>query len=625
MKKKLIGMIAAIGMMLVTSCSTDETVVVSNNDAQVTFSLGIKSGMNTRAISDGTGINQLSYAIFDSQGNLVTSIENQELNNFPYNTSISLVKGQEYTAVFWAWNQECKAYTMSEDMKSVTVDYKEALNNDETRDAFFKSVTFTLTENTTIDVVLKRPFAQLNVGITEEEWNTAENQGVVIAKSKVEIKQAATTLNLMDGSVEGSEDVTFTANSIPTENLMVDVDCDGNSETYKYISMCYFLANDENGGSSKTTLESLKFTFLSEDGSEIATLEKGLANAPVQRNHRTNVISSPDGNSGIIAGNVTVKVLLDPLYDGEHTATKENEWEQYLGIYTEEALAGKTIEIPTGWHIRNGYIIEPMPEYWTAESTPIYTEAYTIDGKNNTVTFEPYEYKFVAKNAFAAADSKLVTIKDITFAGEHFGIFGGVYGGVSGRNNYNTTLENVQIVNNGIYCYNKDGSVPVAAFSNLGTANLKNCTIIGSYWVEEKDENINAEKSINTYGGAYDMFIPNSATTVINNSTIGNIYIAEHGKLTVSENSKVDKVISNQLVTGQLTIQASTEVTLVNVNQYSDKYPPKVTIEDNATIGTLDLNSINKNNINIAENAKVDKIIWKGTEYTSIADFKTAQ
>ena len=43
-------------------------------------------------------------------------------------------------------------------------------------------------------------------------------------------------------------------------------------------------------------------------------------------------------------------------------------WEEYAGIYTEEALAGKTIEIPAGWHIRNGYILEPLPEQWNEHS-----------------------------------------------------------------------------------------------------------------------------------------------------------------------------------------------------------------------------------------------------------------
>lgn len=61
MKKHLFfGMFAAVGMTLATSCTNDENVIPSSNEAQVTFSLGLESGINTRAISDGTGITNCS-------------------------------------------------------------------------------------------------------------------------------------------------------------------------------------------------------------------------------------------------------------------------------------------------------------------------------------------------------------------------------------------------------------------------------------------------------------------------------------------------------------------------------------------------------------------------------------
>lgn len=126
-------------------------------------------------------------------------------------------------------------------------------------------------------------------------------------------------------------------------------------------------------------------------------MQDGLANAPVQRNYRTNIVGSVENGGNILTSDLVVNVALDPLYDGEHNKKNDGVWEEYKGIYTEEALAGKTIEIPNGWHIRNGYILEPMPENWTAESSPLYIESYTVNGNDNTVTFEPYEYKFVTK------------------------------------------------------------------------------------------------------------------------------------------------------------------------------------------------------------------------------------
>ena len=450
------------------------------------------------------------------------------------------------------------------------------------------------------------------------DWQNAASAGFTVAKSSVEIKQAATTLSLMDGLVGNPVDVTFATNYIPAaDQLKVDLDFDGVSEDYKYISMCYFLANDSVNGSKKTTLDGLKFVLSSEDGTKTIELQDGLANAPVQRNHRTNIVGS-----NILTGGISVSLTLDSFYDGEHTLSAGGVWETYEGIYTEAALAGKTIEISGDWYIRNGFILEQMPENWTAASEPLYANPYTIDGNGHTITFEPYENEFLVKNSFAAADGQLVTIMNLTFAGEHFGVFGGVYGGVSGRINYNTLFENVNIIDNGIYCYNSAGSIPMSAFSNLGTATLENCTITGTYWVGTKDPNTNAQQCYDNFG-IYDIFVPNNKRTHVNNSTIGTIYVNNHGHLTISGTSTIDKIDAFSLVNGDVTIESGATVTLLNVGQYSASYAPTINIRSGATIETLNLNSIVKTNkITIEDGANISKIIHNGVEYTSIAAFK---
>ena len=625
--KKLFLMFAAVGMMLTTSCTNDEAFDSSDNKALVTFSLDLEDAISTRAISDGSGINKLIYAVFDGEGNRV--MESDASAEFPFEETFSFIKGEEYTAVFWAQNKDCSAYTISEDYTTINVDYTTALNNDESRDAFFQSTTFTVVDELNIKVVLKRPFAQVNLGVTQDDWQNAKNVGLEISRSSVEIKQAATSINLVDGTVGGATDVTFAVNDIPadTERLKVDLDCNGDLEEYKYLSMCYFLANDNVTGSSQTTLDGLKFVLSNADGSKTFEVSDGLANAPVQRNYRTNIVSFGvgGGGSGILTSPIDVKVTLDPLYDGEHTYTGGGTWEKLAGIYTEEALAGYTIELPAGWIIRNGSIIEPMPENWTATSTPLYEKEYTIDGKGNTVTYAPYGYKFINKISFAAADSKLVTVKNIVFEGEHCGLFGGVYGGVAGRTNYNTLFEGIVMNNNGIYCYNEAGSIPMSAFSNLGTATLKGCTIKGTYWVgATKDQNVNGQACVDNHG-VYDIFVPNNKMTNVDSSNIGSIKVNNHGHLTIMGTSVVDKIDALQLVNGTVTVKNGAKVVLFNVGEYSPSYAPTVKIEAGAIIETLQLNSINKTNkLSIDDGANITKIIYKGVEYTSIADFKAS-
>lgn len=617
---KLTVILSAAAMLLATSCSYDEPDDLFENETEVTFTLGLENVMSTRAISDGTGVNKLIYAVFDKYGNRVA--QSDASAEFPFEKTVSLVKGEQYTAVFWAQNKDCDAYTISEDYTTITVNYEDALNNDEARDAFFKSETFTVQEGVSLHVILKRPFAQLNMGVAEADWQRAVDAGFEITKSSVEIKQAATTLNLVDGTVGSPADVTFALNSILDNDnkLVVDIDCDGESEVYKYMSMCYFLANDSVDGSKQTTLDGLKFVFSSEDGTKTMELQDGLANAPVQRNYRTNIVG---GN--ILTDDIDVDVTLDYFYDGEHTLSGANEWETYTGIFTEEALAGETIKIPGDWHIRNGAIYQPMPENWTANSTPIYTKPYTIDGNGHTITFDPYGYGHVTKNSFAAADGKLVTVKNILFTGEHFGIFGGVYGGVSGRVGYNTLFEDVQIIGNGIYCYNSAGSIPMSAFSNIGSATLNNCVIKDSYWVGgSKDQNVNAQQCYDTFG-IYDIFVPNNKLTAIYNSTIGLIRVNNHGHLTVGGTSVIDTIDAPALVNGHVTVESGAKVTSLNVEQFSNSYAPTVKIMAGATVETLHLNSIVKTNkITIDSGADITKIIHKGVEYSSIDDFKNS-
>ena len=325
-KKLFLGMFAAAGMLFATSCSNDELdVVQSGNEAQVTFSLAAEGGIATRAISDGTGAKKLVYAVYNASGELIETIANTDVNGqivdnsafdngLTENVTITLAKGQQYTVAFWAQNPNCTAYTTT-DLKNVTIDYA-GLNNDETRDAFFKAETFTVTGNTEIDVVLKRPFAQINVGVYQTDWDAAKASGIEIEKSKVTIENAATSINLLTGEVGGEQTVEYGFDIIPAqfatpEILDVDLDKDGTKENYVYLSMSYILANDETTGYAKTALEDLDFTFAPISGNNI-NFSEGLKAVPVQRNWRTNIIGK------ILTGDVTFNITIDPIYDGEY-------------------------------------------------------------------------------------------------------------------------------------------------------------------------------------------------------------------------------------------------------------------------------------------------------------------
>ena len=319
--RNLLLMFAMVGMLFATSCSNDDLdTVQSGDETQVTFSLSLEKKIATRAISDGSQTDKLVYAVFDENGNRISTIQKVEKTDviFPATETLTLAKGQTYKVAFWAQDADCEAYSVDDNM-NVTVSYENALNNDETRDAFFKTETFTVTGSTSIHVELKRPFAQINVGVTEEDWVAAVASGIEIKNSKVVIKDAATKLNLLTGAVSDptTVGVTYDLATIPAENLMVDVDNDGTKETYHWLSMSYILVNDGSDatpsvdGATKTTLENLEFTFKPESGNEI-TLKNGLTSVPVQRNWRTNILGK------LLTSDITFNISIDPIYDGDY-------------------------------------------------------------------------------------------------------------------------------------------------------------------------------------------------------------------------------------------------------------------------------------------------------------------
>ena len=309
-KKLFLGVFAAAGILLATSCQNDELdAVQTGNEATVSFTLGVEGGEQTRAISDGQTANRLVYAVFDEEGNRITTIAKVDKNaNFPTTENITLAKGQTYKVAFWAQNSATSAYVLDDDM-NLTIDYTNSANNDEKRDAFFKTETFTVTGNAQIDVVLKRPFAQINLGVTDTDWDAAVASGIEIATSKVVIKNAFTNMDLIDGSVSGETEVVYDFGATPkssNEVLKVDLDEDGTAEEYHYLSMSYILVDAQ-----KSTLQDLDFTFHPTSGNDIV-FDEGLNNVPVQRNWRTNIIGQ------ILTGNIDFNISIDPIYDGEY-------------------------------------------------------------------------------------------------------------------------------------------------------------------------------------------------------------------------------------------------------------------------------------------------------------------
>ena len=287
MKKVLLGWVAIAGMLFASSCSKETGMpAASGNEVTLSLNVGVERVLSTRAISDGTGADKLVYQILDEAGAPVGDVVTKEGVSFPVQESVTLIKGKTYKMVAWAQNGACTAYDL-EAFPTVSVDYTGAVNNDETRDAFFKAVEFEVYDGMeSVSVTLKRPFAQINVGTLEE---------TAVVKSSMVVKGGYSEIDLTDGSVAGAvEEITFAAAAVPAEELKVKAT---DAETaYKWLSMSYVLINE------KENLE-LAFSFESETGEQLNSLN--VPAVPVERNHRTNLL-----------GSFTVDVDFDITTDG---------------------------------------------------------------------------------------------------------------------------------------------------------------------------------------------------------------------------------------------------------------------------------------------------------------------
>ena len=417
MKKTILfGMAAASLMMLAASCSSSDVEETATDQALVSFKISADTKANiraTRAISDGTGTNQLTYRVFDKDGNAITTqdLKTEDATDLltGHTVTLALAKGQTYKVAFWAQNSNCTAYTVGEDM-NVAVSY-DGENNDETRDAFFKTVDITVTGNMSESVTLTRPFAQINVGDTDDDKDAAAEAGTVITESSVTIKNAATSLDVKTGKVSGSADVTYASAAIPTEKLSVDIDGDGTKEDYNYLSMCYVLPNDETTGAAATVAEAA-FTFTPAQGADIV-LKDGLQNIPLQRNYRTNIV----GN--LLASTATFTVKVDPAYEGDYnpklgpTFTVTSSAELATAALTENAIitlsGSDAFTLPTS--IADGVTIK-------GETQNAVIEANTATSGIKNVKFENLTYKNSTGNYIGIQHSNSVAYSNCIIEGK---------------------------------------------------------------------------------------------------------------------------------------------------------------------------------------------------------------
>lgn len=254
------------------------------------------------SIGKGRYINKLVCAVYDVNGNLLTEvgetadgqIVRENIEQFPVEIEIGLVRGQVYQIVLWAQSSECSSYNTA-DLQHVEISYSNALNNDETRDAFCAVEKFTVVQNGARRIVLNRPFAQINLGMTVEDFSTTLYNGINLTKSAFSISGLATEYNVLTGIASTqhlTENTVFAANEMLSDYLYLGNDTQ--RKAYKYLSMCYVLVPDPIRQTDVTGMfEDLNFELIDIEHEQryLVIPDKEV---PIRKNWVTNIIAGID-------------------------------------------------------------------------------------------------------------------------------------------------------------------------------------------------------------------------------------------------------------------------------------------------------------------------------------------
>lgn len=305
MRKLLLSLLIGI-VVLAAGCGRNLDPTCDQKEVDVSFDMDATQSM-TKAYGDGLTVNTLhvyAYLVDPVTGSLAYIDPASHGENCPSQTlgmtggkasySTRLVTGQKYVIVFWA-DYQSKGYDSpyTYDNATHTISVKDhnyqvyaVPANDERRDAFYAVETIEVSGAIGGRTVhLKRPFAQVNIGVTDQVMSKAASKRITFKDLSVTFSNVASKIDLVTGKVDRvisdgdhadhADYVPFKASSLPNQKFMV-----GGVE-YNLISMNYVLVDQSEEGTVAKNI-----SLLSDGG----TFKRQFSNVILRANHKTNIV-----------------------------------------------------------------------------------------------------------------------------------------------------------------------------------------------------------------------------------------------------------------------------------------------------------------------------------------------
>lgn len=578
------SMLAIAGMLFATSCSQDELLnePTTGDYVSAKFTIGTSDGIATRAtIGNGTKADKVACAVYDEKGTELRDLYAiRDVVDMKATYEIRLAKGQKYRVAFFAYNSTADAY----DVTYLTdIKVKDSQNsNIENRDAFTAYVDVDATVNTiNEDVTLYRPFAQLNLGVDNTEWTDAVKAGVTVAKSKIVVTNVYDQFSAYDNAIVATAEpktMTFAMNTIPTEELEVDVDRDGtiaNTEKFKYLALNYLLVGDAGTEKSLTDVE---FVWENSDASKTNNPTTHFKNIPVQRNYRTNIIGK------LLTNPATFNIVIDAdfidspeddyivsVWDGESATTPVADADGVYRISSAEELVGMMndskypncnnyqnvvleSDIDLGGNTISGFGDDSGFFDGVFDGQGHSISNFKIDATNRTY----YAGLFNQVSQYSGTNTviKNLIVKNATVAGTSQ--VGVIVGGMNG----NTIVENCKVYNSTVKAVKKVGSV--VGYTAGGTVKdnyAENCVI--EYSEKEASEILGYENTGSTVSG--NTF--NNITFVVSATALATELTPDaNGVITLTRDYTVTGDWTSLALSGTVTIEGNNH-TIKGINQ----------------------------------------------------------
>lgn len=293
-------------VVLAVGCGRNLDPTCGQKEVDVSFDMDATQSA-TKAYGDGKTVNTVhvyAYLVDPATGSLAYIDPASHGENCPSQTlgmtdgkasySTRLVTGQKYVIVFWA-DYQSKGYDSpyTYDNATHTISVKDhnyqvyaVPANDEHRDAFYAVDTIAVSGAIGGRTVhLKRPFAQVNIGVTDQAMSKAASKGITLEDLSVTFSNVASKIDLVTGEVyrvisdgdhaDHADYVPFKANSLPTQKFVV-----GGVE-YNLISMNYVLVDQ---GEEGTVVRNI--SLLSDGGK----FQRQFSDVTLRANHKTNIV-----------------------------------------------------------------------------------------------------------------------------------------------------------------------------------------------------------------------------------------------------------------------------------------------------------------------------------------------